>query len=265
MTTDRGTGWLVSQGGLWVPVAYNASVEESAGSIGAAFTALSGYRHVASRGRGHKSWKVSETVFAEWAQMIQALYESPEGLRALYWVPPISGMTNILPDLTIPNESGKMNNLGISIDSEGKLKTTYSITAKQAVYRSPYFPVRFDAPMYFGANYSYGPIEIEYYSGIGTSAISDAYIGNPNNDEPGWREDELTVPQGARWARLIIDPAKSPVIASPYCRMYQTQGVNVGSTKGSWVTLDSLAIGHDKISPHDPLVDVDFEMSGVIL
>lgn len=242
---DYGSGWLVSLSGVWVPVAYNASVDMSLGWRRASFMTNAGNRVTASRGREPRTWEVSETIPYDWAQALEHLWLSEDSSDPMFWVPPMAGLANIAP----PVYPFKAN---LGLNSMGWPAVSSPLDADEH-FVSGFFPIRQGMKLEFGAALSGGGLICTVYdSTLAQSRVLGVAVAGKDGGQVSTTV-EVTDPAYS-WGRLSVTAggtSVSDIFARPVSRV---MGVRFAGAGGAWVTLEDAQIGHGATSPYTPLM-----------
>lgn len=259
---DYGTGWLVSQSGQWVPVAYNASISETMPFRRASFTSLTGERTVASRGRGPREWEVEEDVIYDWAQALSVLYNSVDADLPMYWISPLAARSNYAI-----NKVHNWNNKGMSdvnvIASDGIVGgSAVTVATNSRNYLTEVFPVKPGAVITYGATISSGTFWIEWRDS-NNKIIAANIAGNASGGEKkivsSMAPNHPEVTMG-----VLFTSGDSSVVKNPFVRIggtaNATLGVNNVGSEGAWVTLEDIDISHKQLNAYNPLVTAKFSL-----
>lgn len=257
---DSGSGWLVTEGGAWVPVAYNASIEEELPFRRASFVSHAGVRATAARGRGPRRWLVEETVPLDWGQAVLDLYSSATADSPLFWISPLAAGTNIAPPFMRGGKLMTESEITVS-DGVSSVEQVLSNSGLMAV--SEPFPVRGDARFEFGGFVGGGYVGLQCSTSLRGAPWSSVGITSapPNGGGLVSSVVDMSSRPGMAYGRLVA-PGATVRAASLYARLADRAftGARPGGPGGSWVTLEFAEVKHQKVWGSSPMVTVSFEL-----
>lgn len=255
---DNGSGWLVTQSGQWVPVAYNASISESMPFRRASFTSLSGSRTVASRGRGPREWEVEEDVIYDWAQALSVLYNSVDADEPMYWISPLAARSNYAINKTYNWQNKDLSDARVRVE-DGKAGSEMMAAEGNIKYITEPFPVHQGVRVSYGAGLSTGGVYIHWIrNGKGVSASRANQVSDTNKVSS---RTQTLISSGITAAALYV--SGPTLVTSPFVRIGDDPdflGVDGTGSEGAWVTLEDVEINHKAISRYNPITTVKFTL-----
>lgn len=249
---SRDSGWIVTKGGTWIPVAHNASVSEMSGWQRASFTSMNGTRRTAGRGLAPREWEISETVPYDWAQELYTAYMANESQEPVFFIPPMAAGSNYAPFYK--------NAKRVPV-TEDDGTTSWQVMVPTG-YDTDFFPVRPGMAVEFGGYQDGGSIRLrlfkdDFMAGAGVVTCPAESLAVLSK-----RRAVITNIE-ARWAKLDSDGAVNAT-KGRFCRIVEADlpSVRPYGPGGAWVTIDEMEINHARIAnKHSPLVNVKMSLT----
>lgn len=248
---SRDSGWIVTRRGVWIPIAHNASVSETADWKRASFVSMDGTRRIAGRGREPREWEITEMMPYDWAQELYSAYMVNDGLEAVFFIPPMAAATNIAPPLKNPDR----------LPLENLDKTTSWQVLNPTGAATDFFPVRPGFLMEFGGRQEGSYIRLELYksdfSRAGSFPLAAQGIDVTVSRQVSVENTDVV------WGRLVSDGG-TLAMRDYYVRIVSAEMGNVRpyGPGGAWVTIDSLEINHGRqASKYFPTANVQLSLT----
>lgn len=246
----RDSAWIVTRKGVWVPIGHNPSISETSPFIRASFTSLNGTRRVAGRGRGPRTWEVTETMPADWAQELYTSWLGGGGMEPVFFIPALAASTNYAPIL----HTDSMEEM---VDAEGNSSWVDTAPATNV---SDFFPIRPDLKVEFGARLNGGKLLFRQLGNdlrgtVGLSELDAEGMSIQSSKTITVRSPE------ARWGRLEVRGAG--MVGDAFVRIATAPmtGVRGYGSGGSWATIDDFEISHGKLTTSTPLVNIEMTLT----